>query len=210
MGVGQLLTPEQLNRKIEALTGKSWQHVWDSDNKQLLRDYYGLFGGIDSDSVSERATELNTLMSAVAGRLSQELPCRVVIDEFEQAKEQRLLFNLVDMSDTPSSNNAAVRNQINQLIDRLWGHQVHTELEIEQEQAYQLFNAVWQDRVANAPSTWLYHNDESAGPNAGDDDEFCVLDWENTQALRHDEHHTVRSWMALLTYLLSDFSILYE
>ena len=210
MGVGQLLTPEQLDRKLEALVGKRWQHLWDENNIQLLRDYYGLFGGIDSDSVHERATQLNTLMSAVAGRMSQELPCRVVIEEFEQDKTQRLLFNLVDMSDTPVSNNAGVRNQINQLIDRLWGNHVHTDLAVEQEQAYQLFNAVWQDRVANAPSIWLYHNDETAGPNAGDDDEFCVLDWDNAQALRNDEHHTVRSWMALLTYLLSDFSILYE
>ncbi len=210
MGVGQLLTPEQLDRKLEALVGKRWQHIWDENNIQLLRDYYGLFGGIDSDSINERATELNTLMSAVAGRMSQELPCRVVIDEFEQDKAQRLLFNLVDISDTPTSNNTAVRNQINQLIARLWGSQVHTDLAVEQEQAYQLFNAVLQDRVANAPSIWLYHNDETDGPNAGDDDEFCVLDWENDQALRHDEHHTVRTWMALLTYLLSDFSILYE
>jgi len=210
MGIGQLLTPEQLDRKLEALVGKRWQHIWDENNIQLLRDYYGLFGGIDSDSVKERATELNTLMSAVAGRMSQELPCRVVIDEFEQDKAQRLLFNLVDMSDTPSSNNSAIRNQINQLITRLWGSQVHSDIAIEQEQAYQLFNAVWQDRVANAPSIWLYHNDESDGVNAGDDDEFCVLDWDNEQALRYDEHHTVRSWMALLTYLLSDFSILYE
>ncbi|MFT4764785.1 MAG: hypothetical protein ACI9OH_001887 [Oleispira sp.] len=210
MGVGQLLTPEQLDRKLEALVGKRWQHIWDDDNIQLLRDYYGLFGGIDSDSVKERATQLNTLMSAVAGRMSQELPCRLVIDEFEQDQAQRLLFNAVDISDTPTSNNTAIREQINQLIDRLWGSQLHTDLATEQEQAYQLFNAVWQDRVANAPSIWLYHNDETAGPNAGDDDEFCVLDWDNDQALRYDEHHTIRSWMALITYLLSDFSILYE
>ncbi len=210
MGVGQLLTPEQLDRKLQALTGRSWQHIWNADNNQLLEDYYGLFGGIDSDSVSERATELNTLMSAVSGRMSQEMPCRLVIDEFEKPQDQRLLFDLVARSDTPNSNDAAVRAQVNQLIDHLWGSQVLTELAIEQEQAYQLFNAVWQDRVANAPSIWLYHNDETSGPNAGDDDEFCVLDWDNEQALRFDEHHTVRSWMALITYLLSDFAVLYE
>jgi hypothetical protein len=210
MGVGQLLTPEQLNRKLQAITGRSWQHIWNAENNQLLEDYYGLFGGIDSDSVSERATELNTLMSAVAGRISQEMPCRLVIDEFELNQQQRQLFNLVDRNDTPNTNEAAVRAQINQLIERFWGSQILTELAIEQEQAYQLFNAVWQDRVANAPSIWLYHNDETAGPNAGDDDEFCVLDWDNDQALRYDEHHTIRSWMALLTYLLSDFAVLYE
>ena len=210
MGVGQLLTPEQLNRKLEALTGRHWQHIWNADNNQLLEDYYGLFGGIDSDSVSERATELNTLMSAVAGRISQEMPCRLVIDEFETSQDQRLLFKLVERSDTPESNNAAVRSQVNQLISHFWGNQVLTDLTVEQEQAYQLFNSVWQDRVANAPSPWLYHNDESAGPNAGDDDEFCQLDWDNEQALRMDEYHTVRSWMALLTYLLSDFALLYE
>lgn len=210
MGTGQLLTPEQLDRKLDALTGKYWTHAWDSENAQLLLDYYGLFGGIDSDSANERATELNALMSAVAGRMSNEMPCRMVIDEFELPQAQRLLFNLVEMTDTPVSNNTAVRNQVNQLIDRLWGNQVHTDLGTEQEQAYQLFNAVWNDRVANAPSTWLYHNDETLGPQLGDDDEFCILDWDNEQALRFDDNHTVRSWMALLTYLLSDYSLLYE
>jgi hypothetical protein len=210
MGVGQLLTPEQLNRKLAALLGKYWTHAWDASNTQLLQDYYGLFGGIDSDGVTQRATELNTLMSAVAGRMANEMPCRVVIDEFELPQAQRLLFNLVEMTDTPATNDSAVRAQVNQLLDRLWGNQVHTDLALEQEQAYQLFNAVWSDRVANAPSTWLYYNDETMGPQAGDDDEFCILDWDNEQALRYDDNHTVRSWMALLTYLLSDYSLLYE
>ncbi len=210
MGVGQLLTPEQLDRKLQAITGRSWQHTWDPDNNPLLQEYYGFFGGIDSDSVNERATQLNTLMTAVAGRLSQEVPCRLVIDEFEKDVDQRVLFNLVERSDTPDSNNAAIRAQVNQLMNHFWGNQVLTDLAIEQEQAYQLFNSVWQDRVANAPSIWLYHNDETSGINAGEDDEFCILDWDNEQALRYDEHHTVRSWMALLTYLLSDFAVLYE
>lgn len=205
MGAGQLHTAEQLNRKVKALVGRSWHHTWSEDHELLQEDFYGLFGGIDSDTVVKRADSLNTLMYAVAGRMSHEMVCSAVIAEFEQPRASRTLFTLVDMTDTPANASAAVRAQINALIARLWGDTL-TDLSVEQESAYNLFNEVWADRMANAPSTWLYHNDTMDDAN----DEFCVLDWDNPAALKQDPNHTLRSWMAVLTYLLSDFRLLYE
>ena len=205
MGTGRLSTPEQLNRKLEALTGKSWSHPWDENNDQLLRDFYGLYGGIDSDTVAVRTPDLNTLMASVSARMAQEMPCRIVIDEFEKAQGERLLFTAVEQSDTPQNAEQKIRNQIELLIERIWADKTLTDVANENQHAYNLFNAVWSERVASAPSPWLYHNDAN-----DDDDEFCRLDWDNTQALRSDDHHTIRSWMALLTYLFSDFAVLYE
>ena len=205
MGAGQLHTAEQLNRKIRALTGQRWHHTWDAQQDLLANEFYGLFGGIDSDTVVKRADSLNTLMYAVAGRMSHEMVCRAVINEFEQPRASRTLFTLVDMTDTPANASAAVRAQINALIARLWGDPL-TDLSVEQNSAYNLFQEVWADRVANAPSTWLYHNDTQNDA----EDEFCLLEWDNESALRQDPNHTLRSWMAVLTYLLSDFRLLYE
>ena len=205
MGAGQLLTAEQLSRKIQALSGGLWHHTWDENYDLLARDYYGLYGGIDSDTVVQRAQSLNTLMYAVTGRMSQEMVCQRVVAEFELPKAQRTLFTLVEMTDTPANASAQVQAQVNRLIEVIWGDPL-TDLALEQNSAYTLFNEVWSERMANAPSDWLYHNDTSDDQQ----DEFCLLDWDNDAALKQDPNHTLRSWMALLTYLFSDFTVPYE
>lgn len=205
MGAGQLLSAEQLSRKIQAVSGGLWHHTWDENYDLLARDYYGLYGGIDSDTVVQRGQSLNTLMYAVAGRMSQEMVCQRVVAEFELPKAQRTLFTLVEMTDTPANAPAQVQAQVNRLIDVIWGDPL-TDLAVEQNSTYNLFNEVWSVRVANAPSDWLYHNDTSDDQQ----DEFCLLDWDNDAALKQDPNHTLRSWMAVLTYLLSDFRMLYE
>lgn len=205
MGAGTLHTPEQLSRKIQALTGGLWHHTWNDNYDLLQNEYYGLYGGIDSDTVVQRAESMNTLMYATAERMSQEMVCQRVVQEFEKSRAQRTLFTLVDMTDTPASAPEKIQAQVNLLIERLWGDP-QTDLAAEQAAAYNLFNEVWTDRVANVPSDWLYNNDTTDDAN----DEFCLLDWDNDAALKQDPNHTLRSWMALLTYMLSDFRVLYE
>jgi len=209
MGQGQLLTAEQLNRKIHSATGYTWHHSWDPDNALLTTDFYGIYGGIDSDTVVQRATQLNTMMYAVSNRLSHEMVCDVVIEEFSLSASQRQLFTLVEMDDTPLSNAAAVQQQVNRLIDRIWGNP-RTDLSLEQQQAFNLFREVWQSRLDSAPSDYLYHNNVADGHD--DNDEYCRLDWDNADngALLRDPNHTLRAWMALLSYLLSDFVVLHE
>ncbi|WP_430460207.1 DUF1588 domain-containing protein [Thalassolituus sp. LLYu03] len=205
MGSGSLHSPEQLSRKIQALTGGLWHHTWSADYDLLAQEFYGIYGGIDSDTVVQRAESMNTLMYATAERMSQEMVCERVVAEFELPKNQRTLFTLVEMSDTPQASPALVQAQVNALISRLWGDP-HTDLTTEQEAAFNLVAEVWASRVATAPNDWLYVNDTSDDAN----DEFCLLDWDNDSALKQDPYHTLRSWMALLTYLLSDFRVLYE
>src|SRR5690606_18424954 len=60
-GTGRLLTPEQLNRKITAVTGSPWTEEFSRNNAYLLRNnqYRLLYGGIDSNDVTQRITEPN-------------------------------------------------------------------------------------------------------------------------------------------------------
>ncbi|ASP40647.1 hypothetical protein CHH28_19125 [Bacterioplanes sanyensis] len=209
MGRGQLLTAEQLNRKLEASTGGRWHHVWNEDDALLLDAYYGIYGGIDSDTVVERGRQLNTMMYAVANRMSSEMVCSLVVNEFEQPQSQRVLFTEVESTDTPQSNATSVRLQVNRLIDRLWGNPL-TDLNTEQTQVYALFEEVWQSRLNSAPSDYLFYND--ANEPHDDNDEYCRLDWDNADngALLRDPNHTLRAWMAVLSYLLADFAVLHE
>ena len=112
-GARRLLTPEELARKTAALTGFQWgrqdigwypPHLrrtnWLVDNHR-----YGLlYGGIDSDGVIERATEVTPLMAAVAESHAVESGCPIVLREFYLLPEdERRLFLGVDESVTPTS-----------------------------------------------------------------------------------------------------------
>ncbi|MEO1272108.1 MAG: DUF1592 domain-containing protein, partial [Myxococcota bacterium] len=66
LGSGRMLTPEMLNRKVKAITGLPWRpRVDDSDYLLDFDEYRILYGGIDSDDVTERITEPNGIMANV-------------------------------------------------------------------------------------------------------------------------------------------------
>ncbi len=207
VGGGRLLTPEQLNRKLIALLGSYWPHVWDDQRNQLVEDFYGFYGGIDSDGVTERNTQLNTLMATVIERLSSEMVCRLVIDEFELPSNQRLLFNNVNLSDTPANESGEenIKQGLSQLITRLWGPEQNTNTEIDA--AYLLFTNLRNERIDNNATTILASNNEQAVND--DNDEFCQLDWGNNDALVEDVNQVLRPWMGVMMYLISDYKVLY-
>ena len=206
-GTGRLLTPEQLNRKMLALLGQYWGHVWNQDRNQLLEDFYGFYGGIDSDGVTDRNGQLNTLMSTVIERFSSEMVCRLVIDEFELNNSQRLLFKNVDINDTPQTSNGVsnIKLGLSDLISRLWGVDQATETEIEA--AYNLFVNLRNERLENNATTVLTTNEAQA--NNDESDEFCQLDWGNDDALIEDSNQVLRPWMGILMYLMSDYKVMY-
>ncbi len=206
-GSGRLLTPEQLNRKLNALLGASWSHVWDTSRNQLTNDFYGFYGGIDSDGVTDRNTQLNTLMATVIERFSSEMVCRVVIDEFEKTQSLRLLFSEVSINDTPQTDSGAtnIKQALSHLITRLWGSEQLNQVEIDA--AYDLFLNLRNERIENNATTYLSTNE--AQELNDNNDEFCQLDWENEDALRQDSNQVLRPWMGVLMYLVSDYKVMY-
>ena len=113
LGTEKLLTPEQLSKKTESLTGYAWQNRYDLATNQVrsaLENDYGLYyGGIDSNGLTQRATDMTALMSTVAVTHASESSCPIVIREFALEDGQRFLFNGVDEFTTPISEGAATK-----------------------------------------------------------------------------------------------------
>ena len=110
-GFERLLTPEELAWKTQTITGYSWgrriTYYLNSDGyvtDLLTDDYRLLYGGIDSDGITERADDMTALMAAVAQSHAVESSCPIVQREFLLwPDEDRRLFGGIDKNVTPVS-----------------------------------------------------------------------------------------------------------
>ena len=113
-GVERLLTPEELERKTEAITGYVWgrQLALDANGRASHLNatragdslYELMYGGIDSDGITVRADDVTPLIAAVAQRHAIEISCPVVQREFYlMPDESRRLFGGIDRVTTPLS-----------------------------------------------------------------------------------------------------------
>ncbi len=112
-GANRLLTPEELARKTDALTGFEWGRGrgvdwWRgpiAERYSALTDetrYRLMYGGIDSDGITERVRDITSIMEGVAQRHAMESSCPIVLREFYLLKEERKrLFAGVDATTTP-------------------------------------------------------------------------------------------------------------
>ncbi|MBV1876944.1 MAG: DUF1588 domain-containing protein [Pseudomonadales bacterium] len=107
VGIGRLLTPEQLARKTTALTGITWGNYFDPQLQTTfshLQDRYKLYyGGINSAGITNRAEDMTTLMSAVAQSHALETACPIILHEFLLTDDDRLLFQGIDRNLSPAS-----------------------------------------------------------------------------------------------------------
>ena len=108
-GIERLLTPEELVRKTEAITGYSWGRRMDdrrlvNDLTDSYRSYRLLYGGIDSDGITQRNRDMSPLMAAVSQSHAAEASCPIVLREFYMTPDsERLLFDGVGPDVTPTS-----------------------------------------------------------------------------------------------------------
>ena len=214
VGTARLSTPELLARKIEAVTGVRWLRSWDLAD-QLTTDLKILYGGIDSDSITQRLTRLNGIMSSVATRMANEVACGVTAYDFSRPAGERALFPKIDVLQTPLDPTgseipdaiAAIKANIQHLHARILGE----ELDIgdpEIERSYQLFLETWKEGTANVASgkedAWL--------------SSWCMAridpntqkDLPEAQQISDDTAYTIRAWMAVVSYMLSDYKFLFE
>lgn len=216
-GAAQLLTPELLHRKINALFGFEWRGPLDqysssiknSSSARLLssRQYYQqLYGGIDSFSVTERLTDPNGLMTKVQERLANELACYAVPNDFLTTKAERRLFPNVDTTTTlnNSANRTAIRTNIRHLHRYLLGEELAFDAP-EITETYELFAAILEDGqgklgsslTAQLPYRCVRTKDMVTGTTL-------------SVGMSNDPIYMVRAWMAVVAYLLSDYRFLYE
>ena len=115
-GAKRLLTSEELARKTLAVTGFQWGRLhegsrhWEPVHEQRVNaltgraDYRLLYGGIDSDGVTERARDLSSVMAGVAQSHALEASCPIVMKDFYlQSNESRRLFAGLDKTVSPIS-----------------------------------------------------------------------------------------------------------
>ena len=102
-GNKQLLAPEQLARKTRSLTGVSWR-TQKSPSGEISSSYETLgvlLGGIDSDAVTTRATELTPAMTAILMTHATEAACPAVARQFATPISERSLFTYVEEATLP-------------------------------------------------------------------------------------------------------------
>ena len=108
-GAKRLLTPEELANKTLAVTGFQWgrskgQPWWNPRHplNHLTGSYRTLYGGIDSDGITERALDMTPVMASVAKSHAVEVSCPIVLkDLYLLPDDERMLFHGIDQSITP-------------------------------------------------------------------------------------------------------------
>ncbi|NOZ52641.1 MAG: DUF1553 domain-containing protein [Gammaproteobacteria bacterium] len=193
IGMGHLLTPEQLHRKISAVTGG---YSWRSPSNRDLRDlttYNLLYGGIDSDTVTERTTAPTSLMVGVQQRIALQASCNAVVLDFDKVRTSRSLFPGAEITDTPETALGAIR--IRQNIQHLYKQLLGEEVAIDAPEINQTFQ--------------LFVDVRDITP-VGEIPTDCRNGLPSGHPVRIDNNKTVRPWMAVVAHLMSDYRFFYE
>jgi hypothetical protein len=237
VGTAHLLTPEQLNRKIENVLHVSWGS-WQNPN--LLSPEGGngfkmLFGGIDSIDTTVRIQDPNGIMANVIERMSLEVGCDVIGGEFSLPQAERNLFVNVEPTTEPLDANgyeipeaaANIKANIVHLMAKLWG-ETYAVTDPEVQRAFDLYVQTWQEGKA------LVNKDEEMGgvgsrfacgydhnyltgvpfAPAAEGDKSPHIAWRggggDGGGGSNDPLYTGRAWMAVMVYLLSDATFVYD
>ncbi len=237
LGSEKLLTPERLQRKTGAITGFNWYSYTESilnRNDTGLGTIYRLYyGGINSSSITKRATTMTPLMSTVAMSHALESACPIVLKEFILDSSDRRLFEGIEDSVTPANGEAAIRLKLVQLHQRMLG-KTYANNSQEINDAYQLFVNSWQAQIDSGEpgglatesercdfyldinffdgteienqATMIVSNDEGFFYRGFDWDVINDYIW----SLTEDPNHTKQAWVTVITYLMTHYHYLYE
>ena len=187
IGVVRMLAPEQLERKIKAVFGQGWGKL-NGQNGML-------YGGIDSDMVTERAAEPSGAMGSLQRTLSNDVAAKNVLREFALPAKDRLLFAGIEPDVLPGASpeaDAKIRQQVIALHERVLGT-YDQENSPDIERTVKLFNSLVQEaKAAKVPKEEIYYA-RSGMKDAPKDPDY-----------------TIRAWRGVVTYLLRRHEFLYE
>ncbi|WP_052548018.1 DUF1588 domain-containing protein [Enhygromyxa salina] len=216
VGTARFLSPEQLERKVEAVTGYPWQSSVNSTTYLLdFNEYRIFYGGIDSDTIVERMTVPNGIMTNVAERMANEVSCWNTARDFTKPAAVRNLFPYIDPGFEPEDDNGfeipavteAIRVNIQHLHWRLLGEQLEID-DPEIDRSYALFLEVWRDGkrgLALGEYPVALPNQCQATRDFWSDQPLA-----DAERITNDSSYTIRAWMAVMTYMLSDYRFLHE
>lgn len=221
VGTGRLLTPEQLDRKITAVTGIPWT-TGDEDHYLLSSDQYRIFyGGIDSNDVIERVTETNGIMANTAARMANEMACSATAQDFALDPSERKLFPFVETTFEPEDANGfevsasalAIRSNLRHLHWRFLGEDL-SENDPEIDRTYRLFLDLWKNGrsglTTEVPEGEPNYYQTGLGNCSAQTNIWTGEEYPEGKAIVNDESYTVRAWMGVISYLLQDYRFLHE
>jgi len=188
VGLVRMLSPEQVERKVNAIFGQRW----DKLQGQLAI----LYGGIDSKEVTERAADPSGAMGAIQRLLANDVACKHTLRDFALKASERRLFPGIEPSVLPGSSpeaEAAIRRAIVHLHELVLGRSDAVD-SAEITRTFDLFAGI----VADAQKQKGLDSREAYSCRA------------NVPDAPADPHYTIRAWRGVVTYLLRRPEFLYE
>lgn len=188
VGLVRMLGPEQLERKVQAIFGQRWGRLHD--------ELALLYGGIDSQEVTERASDPSGAMGALQRIMSNDVACRHTLRDFALPAAERRLFPEIEPDVVPGKSpegDAAIRRAIVHLHQHILGRADTVDSE-EVDRTFALF----QEIVEEAHKQKNFEQRENY---------FCRNDVPDAP---NDPHYTIRAWRSVVTYLLRRQEFLYE
>jgi hypothetical protein len=217
LGGGTLVTPEDLDRRIEAVTGQPWTLImpgpsFDQSGPRYLRRTALLklpYGGTNqqTDGPKVRQTQPSSMTAAVITRMGLMVSCVATARDFDRPAADRRLFPLVDPSVVPTGDptlesQAPILRNIAYLHERVLGERLALN-DPEVLATYQLLTQTRNGLAASGESATLNR------PCANDFD--LVSGALKVPAGRvADPQFTVRAWQAVVAYLLMDYRFIAE
>ena len=189
VGVARMLGPEQLERKIAAIFPKRWGKLKDSQ-------FAMLYGGIDSQEVTERAADPSGAMGAIQRIMSNDVACKNVPLDFARPASERRLFPKVEIDMVPGedeSTDRQIRDEIVHLFALVLGRKEAPD-GAEVNRAYDLFAGILEDaREHKGVEPIESYHCRSSGEGRDKDPKYAM-----------------RAWRGVVTYLLRQREFLYE
>jgi hypothetical protein len=189
IGLVRMLSPEQLDRKLTAVFGQGWNRLRD-------KEFSMLYGGIDSQEVTERAADPSGAMGAIQRSMSNDVACKQVLRDFAREPGERKLFPNIEPSVVPGNSaedDEKIRAAIVHLHERVLGRydEAHSS---DVDRTFKLFAAIVEDAKSakGLDKREAYH---------------CRTNVENAP---DDPQYTIRAWRSVVTYLLRSHDFLYE
>jgi hypothetical protein len=223
VGRGRILPPEQLARKIRNVLGYPWKLAnYDVNRAELLlSEYYFnlLYGGIDGVTLTDRVRYPFPIMQNVARRMANKFGCIAVPQDFAYTDlSQRRYFSFLDPDLEPEDGNGNAINETEYRKTLMRLHRVVFQREIEDSdpfitEAMDLLIAVWKDgknRVQNNEEDENIPEFCQATKDFFDTSIVFGVDDNSRAPVIEDSNYVIRSWMAVLTFMLSDFEFLME
>jgi hypothetical protein len=188
LGIVRMLSPEQLERKVAAVFGEKWGRL----NGELEM----LYGGIDSQEVTERATDPSGAMGAIQRTLANDVACQQTLRDFAREKAERRLFPGIEPDVLPGESpesDMAIRRAIVHLHSLVLGRNDAADSP-EVDRTFALFAGIVNDarEQKGLDKRENYH---------------CRHDVEGAP---EDPQYTIRAWRGVVTYLLRRQEFLYE